>query len=107
MPGSDFRAQKPSKVDKKRLRNIYANNPTTIEQLYFGLSSIFRFVKSRNHPFQCQEVILEPKNHQDWTKRDHEIFTQITLKRSYINILDFFQLLNLLKGETILFNARK
>ena len=82
MPGSDFRAQKPSKRDKKRLGNINANHPKLIINQYFGFSSIVRFVKSRKHPFQCQEVILKPKNHQNWTKRDYEVFTQITLKRS-------------------------
>ena len=64
MSGSDFRAQKPSKLEKKRLRNISANNPKTIVFQYFGFSSIVRFEKARNFNFQCQEVILEPKNHQ-------------------------------------------
>ena len=48
MPGSDFRAQKPSKLDKKRLRNIYANNPKSIAYQYFGFSSILRFKKVKN-----------------------------------------------------------
>ena len=95
MPESDFRAHKPSKLEKKRLRNIYANNPETIVFQYFGFSSIFRFEKARNFNFLCQQVILEPKNHQNWTKRDCEIFTQITLKRSYFNILDILQFLGL------------
>ena len=82
MPESDFRAQKPSKLDKKRLRNIYANNPKTIVFQYFGFTSIVTFEKARNFNFQCQEVILEPKNHKNWKYRDYEIFTQITLKRS-------------------------
>ena len=76
MPGSDFGAQKPSKRDKKRLRNIYANHPKMIVNQYFGFSSIILFVKARNQHFLCQEVILEPKNHQNWTKRDYEIFMQ-------------------------------
>ena len=88
MPESVFRAHKPSKLEKKRLRNIYANNPKMIVFHYFGISLIFRFEKARNFNFLCQEVILEPKNYQNWTKRDYEIFTQITLKVSYLNILD-------------------
>ena len=79
MPGNDFGAHKRSKLDKKRLQNIYANNPKTIVKQYFGFSSMLRFVKARNHPFYCQEVILVPKKHQNWIKRDYEIFTQITL----------------------------
>ena len=75
MPGSDFRPLKPSKLDKKRLRNIYANNPKTIVFQYFRLFSMFSFEKARNFNFQCQEVIIEPKNHQKWTKTDWEIFT--------------------------------
>ena len=71
MPGSDFRAQKPSKRDKKRLRNIYANPPKTIVNQYFGCSSIVWFERARNHHFKCQEVILESKNHQNGTKRDN------------------------------------
>ena len=63
MPGSDFKAQKPSKLDEKRLRNIYAKNPKTILYQYFGFSSILRFVKARKFNIQCQEVILETKNH--------------------------------------------
>ena len=51
MPGSDFRAQKPSKRDIERLRNIYANHPKTIVNQYFGVSLIVRFVKARNHNF--------------------------------------------------------
>ena len=104
MPESDLRAHKPSKLEKKRLRNIYAN---MIVFQYFGFSSIFRFEKARNFNFLCQEVILEPKNHQNWTKREYEIFTQITLKRSYINILDFLQLLGLKRLETSIFKSRK
>ena len=107
MSGSDFRAQRPLKLDKKRLRNIYANNPKTIVFQYFGFSSILRFVKARNFNFLCQQVILEPKNHQNWTKRDYKIFTQITLKRSYINILGFLQFLGLKRLETTILNARK
>ena len=49
MPGSDFGAQKPSKQDKKRLQNIYANHPKTIVNQYFGFSSITRFEKARNY----------------------------------------------------------
>ena len=107
MSGSDFRAQKPSKLDKKRLRNIYANNPKTIVYQYFEFSSILRFEKARKFNIQCQEVILETKNHQNWTKRDCELFTQITLNRSYINILDFHQFLGLKRLETSIFNVRK
>ena len=51
MPGSDFRAQKLSKLDKKRLRNIYANNPKTIVFQYFGFTSTVRFEKARNFNF--------------------------------------------------------
>ena len=82
MPGSDFTAQKPSTRDKKRLRNIYTNHPKTIVYQYFGFSSNVRFEKARNYNFHCQQVILKPKNHQNWTKRDYEMFTQITIKRS-------------------------
>ena len=62
MPGSDFRAQKPSKQDKKRLRNIYTNHPKTIVNQYFGFSFIVRFEKTRKHNFYCQAVILGPKS---------------------------------------------
>ena len=51
MSGSDFRAQKPSKLDKMRLQNIYTNNPKMIVYQYFGFSSIVRFEKARN--FNC------------------------------------------------------
>ena len=68
MPGSNFEAQKPSKQDKKRFRNICANNPKTI----------LMFDKGKDNHFQCQEAILKPKNYQHMTKRDFEIFTQIT-----------------------------
>ena len=40
MSGSDYRAQKPSKRDKKRLQNIYANHAKTIVNKYFDLKSI-------------------------------------------------------------------
>ena len=53
MPRSDFEAQKPSKQDKKRFGNIYANNPKTNIYQYFGFSSIVRFKKARNFNFQC------------------------------------------------------
>ena len=82
MAGSDFEAQKPSKQDYKRFQNIYANNPKTTVNQHFGISSILMFDKGRDNHFQCQKVILKPKNHQNRTKRDFEIFTQITLKRS-------------------------
>ena len=82
MPGNDFEAQKPSKQDKKRFGNVYANHPKMIVYQHFGFSSVLRLDKSRNNHFQCQEVILKPKNHQNRTKRDFEIFTQINLKRS-------------------------
>ena len=49
MPGSDFRAQKPSKQDKKSLQNIYANQPKTFVNQYFGFSSILRFEKASNY----------------------------------------------------------
>ena len=81
MPGSDFRAQNPSKMDKKILQNIYANHPKTIVNQYFGFSLIIMCKKARNLNFQCQEVILEPKNHQNGAKRYYKIFTQITIKR--------------------------
>jgi hypothetical protein len=71
MPGSDFGAQKPSKLDKKRLLNIYANYSKMIVNQYFEFSSTLKFVKARNHHFYWQIVILEPKNHQNWTKRDY------------------------------------
>ena len=45
----DFRAQKPSEMEKKRLRNIYANHPKTIVYQYFGFSSIFNFEMARNY----------------------------------------------------------
>ena len=51
MPGRDFEAQKPSKQDKKRTQNIYANHPKTIINHYFGFSSIFRNLKGRNDHF--------------------------------------------------------
>ena len=51
MPGSDFGAQKPSKQDKKRLRNIYANHPKIIVNQYFGFSSIVWFVKATKQHF--------------------------------------------------------
>ena len=51
MLGSDFRAQKPSKQDKKRLQNIYAYHPKMIVNQYFGYSSIVWVVKARNHHF--------------------------------------------------------
>ena len=51
MSGSDFRAQKLSKLDKKRLQNIYANNPKMIVFQYVGFSSIVRFEKARNFNF--------------------------------------------------------
>jgi hypothetical protein len=38
MPGRDFGIQKPSKLDKKGLRNIYANHPKTILNQYFEFS---------------------------------------------------------------------
>ena len=79
MPGSDFGAKKTSKRDKK---GITKYNPKTIINQYFGFSSIVGFLRARNNPFQCQEVIIEPKNRQNGTKRDYKIFTQITLKRS-------------------------
>ena len=79
MPESDFEAQKSTRVDKKRFGNIYENHPATIVNQHFGFSSIVRFEKARNHHFECQEVILKLKNQQEWTKRDLEIFTQITL----------------------------
>jgi hypothetical protein len=82
MPGSHFGTQNPSKLDLKKLRNIYANHPKTIVNQYFGFSSILKFVNARNHHSKYQEVILEPKNCQNLTKRDYEIFTQITRKRS-------------------------
>jgi hypothetical protein len=63
MPGSDFEAQKSSRVDKKRFGNIYANHPKSIVNQYFGFSSTVRFEKARNHHFKCQDMILEPKNH--------------------------------------------
>ena len=91
MAGSYFGAKTPSKHEKKRIRNIYANHPKTIVYQHFGFSSILRLAKARNHHFECQEVILQPKNHQNMTKREYEIFTQITLKRSLINILNFVQ----------------
>ena len=49
MPGSDFEAQKSSKVDKKRFRNIYANHPKTIVYEYFGFSSSFRFENAKKY----------------------------------------------------------
>ena len=82
MPGSDFRAHKPSEMDKKRLQNIYANHPKTIVNQYFGFSSIVLFVKARYLNFTCQEVILEPNNHQNGTKSNYETFMKITIKRS-------------------------
>ena len=51
MPESDFRAHKPSKLEKKRLRNIYANNPKMIVFQYFGFSSIVKFEKARHFNF--------------------------------------------------------
>ena len=75
-----FWSPKPSKHGKKRIRNIYANHPKTIVYQHFGFSSILRLAKARNHHFECHEVILQPKNHQNMTKREYEIFTQITLK---------------------------
>ena len=51
MPGSDFRAPKPSILDKMRLRKIHANHPKTIVNQYFGISSTLEFVKARNHHF--------------------------------------------------------
>ena len=70
MPGSNFEAQKSSRQDKKIFRNIYANHPKMIVNQHFGFSSILRFDKGRNSHFQCQEAILKPQNHQNWTKRD-------------------------------------
>ena len=57
MPRSDFGAQKSSKLDKKRLQNIYANHPKTIEYQYFGFSSILKFGKARNRHVKRQEVV--------------------------------------------------
>ena len=48
MPGSDFGAQKSSKVDKKRFANIYANHPKPIVNQHFGFSSSVRLEKARN-----------------------------------------------------------
>ena len=106
MPGSNFRVLKPSKMDKKRIRNIYANHPKTIVYQHFGFSSILRLAKARNHHFECQEVILQPKNRQNMTKREYEIFMQITLKHSYIDILVFLQFLGLQRQETTILNAK-
>jgi hypothetical protein len=51
MPGSNFGAHKPLKLDKKRFENIYANHPKTIVNQYFGFSPIVRFEKARNQHF--------------------------------------------------------
>jgi hypothetical protein len=40
MPKSDVGAQKPSKLDKKRLQNIYGNYSKMIVNQYFEFSSI-------------------------------------------------------------------
>ena len=56
MPGSDFRAKKPSKIDKMRLQNIYANHLKTILNQYFGYSSIVWFVKDRNHHLNARKL---------------------------------------------------
>ena len=48
---SDFEAKKSSKVDKKRISNIYVNHPRSIINQYFGFSSIVWFVRARNHHF--------------------------------------------------------
>ena len=43
MPGSSFRALKPSEMDKKILRNNYANRPkTTIKN---GLKEIAKYLR--------------------------------------------------------------
>ena len=92
---------------KRDCEIFYSNNPKMIVFQYFGFSSIFRFEKARNFNFLCHQVILEPKNHQNWTIRDYEIFTQLTLKRSYFNILDILQFLGLKRLETTILYARK
>jgi hypothetical protein len=63
MPGSNFGAHKPLKMDKMRFGNIYSNHPKSIKNQYFGVYPIVRLEKARNHHFQCQEVILEHSNH--------------------------------------------
>ena len=55
MPGSDFEAQKPSKQDKKRFQNIYANHPKMIVNQHFGFSLIFRNLKGRNNHFYARK----------------------------------------------------
>ena len=45
-------------------------------------------------------MFLEPKKPSKREKMRLEIFTQITLKRSYINILGFQQSLGLIRVET-------
>ena len=51
MPGSNFGANKPLKLDKKRFANIYVYDPKSIVYQYFGFSSTARLEKARNHHF--------------------------------------------------------
>ena len=69
MPGSDFRAQNPSKWDKKRLRNIYANHPKTIVNQYFRFSLIHRFVKAKTYQFLMPGSDFRAQTPSKWDKK--------------------------------------
>ena len=102
MPGSDFRAQKPSKRDKKRLRNIYANHPKTIVNQYFGFSSIVWFVRARNHNiFMPGSVFRAQKPSKQDKKRLRNVYANHP-KTILYQYFGFSSMLKFVKGRNTL-----
>ena len=103
MPGNDFRAQEPSKRDKKRLQNIYANHPKMIVNQYFD------FLQLLGSDFGAQKPSKQDKKRLGSTARPRDTrilvpgkkrAAQVVLREVYIYVQNeiFFQKTVYLQG---------